>query len=132
MNPIDAFKVFDEFFINGHVGAYPAPNFPPVDVSANNETKDLTFRVALAGYSKDEVKLSFKGDFLVLKLENNAKEEDEDKISVLKKGIRKSTGTWRLTDPSSKYETGKVTASFVDGILTVFIPAREEEKPKVI
>jgi len=133
MNPVNAFDLFDRLFETGHftVGAYPAPSFPPVDTLVNKETKDLTFRLALAGYTKDEVKLTFEGDYLVLNL-TKKEEEKDDKVSILRKGIRKESGTWRLAVPSTKYETSKVSASFTDGILTVTVPAKEEQKPKAI
>ena len=130
---VSAFEIFDRFFENGFytTGAYPAPSFPPTDVSIDKETKDLTFRIALAGYSKEEVKLTFEGDFLVLNL-TKTDEEQDDKKSVLKKGIKKESGTWRLGVPSSKYETSAVSAGFADGVLTVLVPAKETEKPRVI
>ena len=87
----------------------------------------MTFEFALAGYSKDELKVTIEGMSLVVK--GTPKEKDEDKKCRRFCGtprIKKATFTVKrpITDG---LDTKKMKATFVDGLLPVFIPVKEEE-----
>ncbi len=110
--------------------SYPTPQFPPVDVEIDEETKDLYFTFALAGYTSDEISLKFEGDYLELSSEIIHKEKDS-KIN-LKKGIKKTSFSYKYIVPMSKYESEKVEAEFKDGLLKIHVPARESMKPKQV
>lgn len=134
MSNKDPFEYFNRLFTDvGSVANY-YPNveqFPPTNIFVENETKDLYFEFALAGYTKEEISLSFEGDYLILGLAPLAVKEEE-KRTALRKGIKKVEYTVKVTISSSKYDTTLATASFNDGILSVFVPAKAEVKPKAI
>lgn len=113
-----------------YLDSYPASQFPPVNVEIDEETKDLFFTFALAGYSGDEIKLEFEGDYMELSSEIIAKEKD--KKLFIKKGIKKSSFSCKYPVLMSKYDTEKAEASFRDGLLKVMVPAREGMKPKQV
>ena len=103
--------------------------FPPMNVQIKPDTKDLLFEFALSGYSKDEMSVDFDEDYLCLKLEPK---EPEEKKTFIKHGIRSSKCEAKYFVPSAKYDVEKSNADFKDGILSIFIPAKEEIKPKRI
>lgn len=110
---------------------YSAPSFPPVDVLIDKKTKDIVFDFAIAGFSDDEIDITFSGDYLSLKLEQNNKISEDD-FKTVHKGISKQNVSWRYYVPADKYDQEKVEANLKNGILTVKIPAREEAQKKKI
>ena len=141
-NTNDTYGMFSELFsrvfeeldgssaVRGRTPFYSAPSFPPVNVEMDEETKDLYFTFALAGYSSDEISIKFDGDYL--KLESEIIRKEKDKRYILKNGIKKTSFAYNYMVPMSKYQTDDTEASFEDGLLKVHIPAREEMKPKQV
>lgn len=121
----------DDFFDNFNallkIPAYQQTSiFPPMNVYAEDE--GMTFEFALAGYSKDELKVKIEGDSLVVT--GTPKKEDEKCRKYCgTPRIRKSTFTVKRPVPEM-LDTKKLKATFVDGLLTVFIPVKEEEAKK--
>lgn len=113
-----------------YITNYSAPHFPPVDVEIDEITKDLFFTFALAGYNSDEIRLNFEGDYLELAAEIITKEKD--KKYSLKKGIKKTSFSYKYTVPMAKYDSERVEATFEDGLLKIKVPAREGMKPKQV
>ncbi len=107
---------------------YHAPNFPPVNIYINEESKDLTFEFAVAGYEKEDALIEFNGD--KMKLTIKGKQEGIEGLRVLKKGIKTPDINSAFTVPVSKYETDNSKAEMKDGILIVKVPAKDEIKPK--
>ena len=131
-------RLFDETIGSAMLGAAPTtrcdnlyhtPNFPPVNVFIDEETKDLTLEFALAGYKKEEVEISFEGDKMILELKPVS---DLETRRILKKGFKTPASTTTFIIPSSKYKTGEVEAEMVDGVLTVIVRAVDEIKPKKV
>jgi len=125
----NVFDLFDQVFKGFEVEDFPYPTFPPYDVIIDEETKDITFRFAVAGYDKEEVEIEFENDALKLTLPS-VKTEMEGKLKVLHKGIKTSSSVTKYAIPQSKYNVDKASASLSNGILTIFIPAKEDLKPK--
>lgn len=146
MNGFNAFEYFDYLFDNqmasllGRAGkeiygiscSYPAPQFPPMDVEMDGETKDLYFTAALAGYDPDEVDVRFDGDYMFLSSTLKREEEEKVKKQLLRKGIKKSSFEVRYVVPVSKYDTERANATFENGLLHIKVPAKETMKPKKI
>jgi molecular chaperone IbpA len=102
------------------------PTYPPYDIVGEEEGA-YEIRLAIAGFSKDEVDITFKEQVLVI---SGAKtEEDEDKF--FHKGI--AARDFKLSFPLAEYV--EVTgAALKDGILTVSLKRElpEDLKPKTI
>ncbi len=103
-------------------------NYPPMNFWINEESKDLEIELAIAGIPKEDVDLSFEGDYLLINIKNSFKEKEGFKL--IQRGIRRSECKNRVYIPASKYDATKATAAFNDGILKVIIPAKEEMKPR--
>jgi HSP20 family protein len=108
--------------------------FPPCDIYFHEESKDLEFQFALAGYPKDEIDLSFEDDAMLLSLgfqgSKEKSSEEEPKKEALMRGIKRSQYRAKYFVPFAKYNVEEAKAEYKDGILTVHIPAKEESKPK--
>jgi HSP20 family molecular chaperone IbpA len=142
----DFFRLFDEIFTESLVPARlrdrtQAPRinkmissspFPPTNIICNSKTKDLTIQVALAGYSEEDINLSFEGDYLKLVVDKpDTKTMTEDDVHlVIQQGIKlpsKIETTWAI-DPRY-YSRDNVAVSFKDGLLSIVVTPRDEIKP---
>ena len=137
----NAFSLFDllwdgEFSVTESpllaFSGYSTPQFPPVDIEFDKETKDMYFTFALAGYQPDEIDVKFEENYLVLSSEIISKEKSNNDKTFYKKGIKKTSFSVKYAVPVTKYDTDNTEASFSDGLLKIKIPAREEIKPKQI
>ena len=98
----------------------PVGNRFPVDLY---EDKDNTYvRAELPGVSKDDINVEMVEDYLTVTAARKQKtDEGEESLSFS-----------RSVAIPEHVQTGKVSASYENGILTVTLPKREEAKPKRI
>lgn len=108
---------------------YPV-KFPPVNVIIEEDSLNLVFEFALAGYKQEEIDLTFVDDYLFLSLNPEKSKEEDKKSSFLVNGIKKSSSRSKYFIPFSKYDVDSAKAEFNEGILRVHIPAKEERKPR--
>jgi molecular chaperone IbpB/HSP20 family protein len=143
----DLFGLFDEIFSDSARffklvdNSQPArfnrlvssSQFPPADIVCDTKTKKLTIRVALAGYSEEDINLSFDGDYLKLIVNRSVDEKEEIPEYVMQKGIKLPNhveASW-IIDPRY-YNRDTVTVNYKDGLLTIEILPRDEVAPKKI
>lgn len=117
-NLSDAVSRFPEGLVCG--------DFPPMNIMAD-EDENLVIQMAIAGYPQDGVDLSYKDDYLTVKL--TPEESPLKGFKVKMKGIRSSKAERRIAVPSKEFDANKAEASNKDGILTIKIPRKEEAKP---
>lgn len=102
-------KFFGPPFFNG------TDNFPKVDIFVDNTTEDLNFDLALAGFNKDDIKVSFEdGKLLII----GRKEETKENKKYIQHKI-----SYRNFDLSyiipNQYNQAEPGARFEDGILNI-------------
>lgn len=110
---------------------YSVPSFPPVRVVQRE--KKVTFRFSLAGYTKNDVEISFKKDCLILSTTPafNKKEAAKEKgEKVLVDNFKTPPFSYKYFVPENMYDFEKTEATFADGVLTIVIPAREKIETK--
>lgn len=116
------FRFFEEMF-----NSSTASKYPPYDILSTEEDK-YEIRFAAAGFSKNDIEITFENNCLVVKGE---KDEEEDLNAYFHKGIanRNFTQSFPLADYVEV--TG---ASMSDGILTITLEkvVPEDMKPKTI
>jgi HSP20 family protein len=135
---VSALSFFDSLFESMEKGIYDSSfpklevlsNFPPTNVSINKDTKDLRYEIAIAGYGPDDITLKF--DPNALTIEANEVKKEKDGYFTEYHGIKQSRFSHSWYFPTARYDTDKASAKFVNGILIVDIPAKEETKPKYI
>lgn len=109
-------------------------NFPPLDTLVEEDSGVLRLRFALAGYSKQDLAITFEGDVLILE-GGHSKEKGKTPATgyrVLKQGIRQREFSCKYSLPAGKYDTSRVKALFEDGILQLDIPPAENSKPRKV
>ena len=101
---------------------------PPVDIS---ETPDqLVFQVELPGFSHDDLKLRAENGVLTLEGERRfEKEVDEARYHCVERSYGRFSRSFRLP---ANVDEERISATFVNGLLVVELPKREEVRPKSI
>lgn len=101
---------------------------PAVDVS---ETEEAVFVAAeVPGLKKEDIKISIQDN--VLTLQGEKKQEKIQKDENLH-CVERYYGNFRRSfNLPSQVDSGKVKATYKDGILTIELPKKEEAKPKEI
>lgn len=102
--------------------------FPPLNVWVHQETKDLLLEFAVAGIPKENITVDFEGDRMVLEIESVSSDREDYVLS--QKGIRTSKSRTTYVVPQSKYDVTEARAELKDGILSISIPAREDQRPR--
>ena len=130
-------KMFDDSFFTST--KYSVPSFPPLKVIKRDNK--VTFKFALAGYSKEDLDISFGKDCLILSTtkeyekRKNAEfenlmlvgKEKNPKVKILVDTFKDSNFSYKYFIPEDKFDFDKVSAEFKDGILVITVPAREEK-----
>ena len=111
----DVFDHFESMF-NHQYDSINVPNYPPYNiVKTGKYTYDI--QVALAGYGKKDVDVSFENSVLTIKsIKDKDEEEVEDNGGVLHKGIAKRMFTKSFTIAEDVEIKG---AELKDGLLNV-------------
>lgn len=123
----DWFKLLEEW--EAPVSKLPtslaSSGFPPCNWYTD-EQNNLFYEFAVAGIKKEEIAVSLEDDMMVVKITPS---EVDEKRKLLQKGIKRCESTSRYRIPFSKYDVSKVTSKLEDGILSIYIPVREDSKP---
>ena len=117
------------FISNSGFNIYPE-TFPPANIILK-QNKDLVFEFAIAGYTQNDIDLSFEGDSMVIEFKKIPDGKDEKDV-YLSHNIKTSGKKSKYLVPYTKYATEKSTAVLKDGILRVSIPAKDEERPRKV
>jgi HSP20 family protein len=101
---------------------------PPVDIYEDAE--GVTVRAELPGMSAADIDVRIEDQTLTLKGERRLKDEDKrDQYRRIERWYGAFSRSFTL--PTS-VDTDRVKAESKDGVLTVFLPRREETKPRQI
>lgn len=93
------------------------PNYPHSDCWMGEDGKELWLRFALAGYSKDNIKVTASKNSLRIK----AIGEREENIKFVHHGISKKDVDFTLNIDEG-FNVTKAETDFVSGLLTIRIP----------
>jgi HSP20 family protein len=102
---------------------------PAVDIF-ETDSHDLVVRAELPGMSREDIEVTVENNTLVLR---GVKKFDPEVKEENYRRIERTYGTFQrsFTLPNT-VDTGRVTADFKNGVLTVKLPFREEAKPRSI
>lgn len=119
--PVDSvrFPSFEESWFN-------CGNFPPAEVVLK-ENRDLQYKLAIAGYPKNDVSIEFDGDHMVISGKYQSESKDKND-RYLTRGIKRSNFEAKFYVPHSRYEQEKAEATFQDGLLTILVPSKEKRE----
>lgn len=126
----DVFKDFDRTFeelMNSARFDYKEA-FPPMNVFYAADDKACTIELALAGYSKDEISVEVGDNKITVAA--TVKEEDEKEGKYAKRRIKKQNFQRVYAVPANIYDIEATEVSYVDGLLTIVVPAKAPEAPQ--
>ncbi len=124
-------RLFEEFFNDFPFSSTPERTenwIPSVDILEKDG--NLILRAELPGMTEKQIELKLEGNTLTLKGER--KMENEDKKSNyhrVESFYGSFTRSFRLPDT---VDSGKISADFKNGVLTITIPQKPEVRPREI
>ena len=99
--------------------------------------KEVTLELAMAGVKKENLKITKKGRIFTItcvgtKTDDNKK--DEKKVAILRKGLKvpSAENVESYFSVPEQFDVDKAKFNYEDGLLTIVVPLREEEKPSEI
>lgn len=122
----DFFRPMDEFFDRGLWGR--VLNVPAVNVIENTDEYKLFF--AVPGMKKSDFKIDIDGNMLIISAEVEEKKE-ETKEEFTREEYNFSSFSRTFTLPEEIHKE-KIEAAYVDGVLRLTLPKKEEAKKALI
>lgn len=101
---------------------------PPMDVSETEQ--EIVATMDLPGMAREDIKVSVEDN--VLSVVGEKRHESEDEGKPLQRTERFSGKFSRSFALPSVIDSGKITAEYKDGVLTVRLPKAETARPKEI
>ena len=126
-------NLFDQFFEND-LFDWSTRNFsdtnttlPSVNIKEGNESFEV--EMAAPGLEKKDFKIELNGDVLTISSEKKVENETKEDEKFTKREFSYQSFSRSFTLPNTVDED-KIKAKYDNGILSVFIPKKEEAKPK--
>ena len=122
-------RLFGNIYLRDEDTGFRGTWVPAVDIFETSN-HDLIVRAELPGLNREDIDVTVENGTLVLKGE---KKFDAEVKEEQYRRVERTYGTFHrsFTLPNT-VDTGKVTADFKNGVLTVKLPFREEAKPRTI
>lgn len=109
-----------------NIDYYPFYSYPPANVYITTE-RNLIFEFAMAGFKKEDIGLTFHGDYMILSAKVDDTEENYKDVKFFKHRLKmKEVEGQKYYVPADKFDRDKVEAVFTNGLLKVTVPALEE------
>ena len=106
-------------------------SLPAVNVMETND--DFKIEVAAPGMKRDDFKVELDNNVLTISSERqNSSEEKDSNGNYSRREFSYQSFQRSFTLPQDKVEGDKIAARYVDGILQVTVPKREEAKVKPV
>jgi HSP20 family protein len=122
-------RLFGNVYLRDEDTGFRGTWVPAVDIF-ETPTHDLVVRAELPGMTREDIEVSVENNTLVLKGE---KKFDPEVKEESYRRVERTYGTFhRSFSLPNTVDTGKVSADFKHGVLTVKLPFREEAKPRTI
>jgi HSP20 family protein len=104
-------------------------SMPAVNISEDENKYEV--EVAAPGLQKEDFNLLIDHNVLTISSEKEEKEEQKDKEgNYTRREFRYSSFKRSFTLPEEVVDAEKISANYVDGVLHIQIPKKEEAKPK--
>jgi HSP20 family protein len=104
-----------------------SPQLAPADVV---ETKDaIVVRLDLPGHKTEDIQLKVENDVLTIEAQRKARESNGE---TYHRSERTAGKTFRSFSLPANVDGARTEAAYVDGVLEITLPKREEAKPRSI
>jgi len=126
-------SIFDRFF-NNELTDWNSRNFsntnttlPSVNIKENND--EFVVEVAAPGLEKKDFNIELDNDLLTVSSELQTENEEKDGEKITRREFSYQSFSRSFTLPVL-VERDAIKAKYENGILNIFIPKKEEAKPK--
>ena len=125
---------FDDFFTRdlfdwSNTNHAYGTSLPAVNIKEDDDNYEI--EVAVPGLKKDDFKIEIEHDVLTV----SSQQEDEsnvDEESYKRREFRYASFKRSFTLPENKVDGNKIKANYVNGVLHITLPKKEEAKPKPV
>lgn len=119
-------EAFPSLSQNLGVGFFNKGSYPKVDVIDHKD--NVTIEAEIPGLSKEDVSVELEDN--VLTISGNKQDTVNEGATYIRRELKRSSFKRSFT-LGENIDTSKIDAGFENGILTVLIPKKEPEAPKV-
>ena len=117
----------DSTLANGNYSA----TLPAVNVTETND--NYLIEVAAPGMKRDEFKVELDNNVLTISSQREEKHEEQDEArNYTRREFNYQSFQRSFTLPENQVEGEKISARYVDGILQITVPKRDEVKVKPV
>ena len=103
---------------------------PAVNVQETND--DFILEVAAPGMRRDDFKVELDNNVLTISSNREEKQEDQNNENFTRREFSYQYFQRSFSLPENKVEGDKISARYVDGILHITVPKKDEAKVKPI
>lgn len=119
--------VFDSLMRSNNFGY--RDSFPATNVFT--DSTGCTIELALAGYKREQLNVSVEGNTFTVSASSDNTKDDSDK-KYHNHRVKRTAFKRIYTVPAEEYDLSALKATYVDGILTIFVPLKEKQIQKTI
>jgi len=124
-----ASTIFDDLFsfefANGFISNYrqSSPSFPPMNIAESKDSKFIEMKIAIAGFSKEDISITSEDEYLIIKGEKKETFDSYEKDSVkwIKKNLNNNKFERAFSFSDNYYDFRNPEVKLVDGLLTLKI-----------
>ena len=116
----------DSTLANGNYSA----TLPAVNVRETND--DYIIEVAAPGMKRDEFKVELDNNVMTISSTREEKQEDQVNGEYTRREFNYQSFQRSFTLPENKVEGEKISARYMDGILHITVPKKDEAKVKPV
>jgi HSP20 family protein len=134
-NVFPSFPSFLNRFFEGDMMDWSNTNFagtnstlPAVNVKENDD--EFQIEVAAPGMKKDDFKVNYENGRLTISSEMEEDRNEGNKDQYTRREYRYQSFQRSFTVPENLVMSEKIQANYIDGILCITLPKRDEVKPK--
>ncbi len=122
---------FDRNWADSTLANRNSATLPSVNVRETND--DYQIEVAAPGMKRDEFKVELDNNVLTISSQREEKHEDQDENrNYTRREFNYQSFQRSFTLPENKVEGEKISARYVDGILSITVPKKDEAKVKPV
>lgn len=107
---------------------FTAPSLTQFRTDITDEGDAYQLKADLPGFDKNNIHLDLEGDNLVIRAERHSEHEDKEKEGKYVR-CERSYGSYTRSFDVSGIKTDDIGAKYVDGVLTLTLPKKENKLP---
>jgi len=110
--------------------------YPKTDIYLSTEKDNLIFEMSVPGLTKNDIEILYEDEKIIIKSKKAEKSENEietDERKYFIKELKHSSflRSWHVPTSELDFTTRNIESMLENGILTVIVPIKKEEKPQV-